>query len=129
MDYNLKLGMKYISKKIVKEEDTAAKFGSGDIYVFSTPSMVGLMENAAMNAVQSELGEKYSTVGIHLDVKHLAATPMDMEVRAEAMLKEIDGKKLVFWIEVFDEKKKIGEGYHSRFIIDKEKFMNKINMK
>lgn len=129
MEFNLKIGMEYTSEKIVKEEDTAAKFGSGDIYVFSTPMMIGLMENAAMKAVEESLGDEFSTVGIHLDVKHLAATPMGMKVKSKATLVEIDGKKLKFKVEAFDEKEKIGEGYHSRFIIEKEKFMKKINEK
>ncbi len=125
----LKLGLTYETKKIVEEADTAAKFGSGGVYVFATPMMIGIMENAAMNCVAKALPEGESTVGIHLDVSHLAATPMGMEVRAVAELIEIDGKKLKFKVEAFDEKNKIGEGTHDRFVINVEKFMSRLESK
>lgn len=125
----LKIGLVYETKKVVEEADTAAKFGSGGIYVFATPMMIGIMENAAMNCVAEALGQEESTVGIHLDVKHTAATPMGMEVRAVAELIEIDGKKLKFKVEAFDEKGKIGEGTHDRFIINVEKFMSRLEEK
>jgi len=125
-NYNLKVGMKNESRFIVEEKHTAAAYGSGTLYVFSTPAMIGLIENSALNCVDSIIGEKYSTVGIHLDVKHIAATKMGQKVRAISELIEIEGKKLIFKVEAFDEEKKIGEGYHSRYIIDFEKFMNKL---
>ncbi len=126
-NYNLEIGMIYESALIVEEKHTAFAYGSGSLYVFSTPAMIGLIENAALNCVDTEIGEKYSTVGIHLDIKHIAATKMGQKVHAIAELVEIDGKKLLFKVEAFDEEKKIGEGYHSRFIIDFEKFMEKVN--
>lgn len=116
----------YESVLIVEEKHTANAFGSGDLYVFSTPMMVALMENAAMKC--AELGG-YATVGTSLNVKHIAATPMGHTVRATAELIEIEGKKLVFRVTAFDEKEKIGEGVHERFIIDVEKFMKKVGMK
>lgn len=122
----LKIGLTFETKRIVEEADTAAKFGSGGIYVFATPMMIGIMENAAMNCVAKELEDGESTVGIHVDVKHSAATPMGMEVRAVAELIEIDGKKLRFKVEAFDEKGKIGEGTHDRFIINVDKFMKRL---
>jgi len=125
----LKVGLTFETKKIVEEADTAAKFGSGGVYVFATPMMIGIMENAAMNCVAKALGEGESTVGVHLDVKHLAATPMGMEVRAVAELVEVDGKKLRFKVEAFDEMDKIGEGTHDRFIINVDKFMKRIEAK
>lgn len=127
MDYNLKLGIKYESTITVEEKDTAAAYGSGSIFVFATPAMIGLMENAALNAADEHLPEGYSTVGTELNVKHIAATPMGMEAKAVAELIEIDGRRLVFKVEAFDEKKKIGEGIHERFIINVEKFMGKLN--
>jgi len=125
----LKVGLVFETKKIVEEADTAAKFGSGGVYVFATPMMIGIMENASMHCVADYVGEGNSTVGIHLDVKHLAATPMGMEVRAVAELIEVEGKKLRFKVEAFDEKGKIGEGTHDRFIINVEKFMSKLESK
>jgi predicted thioesterase len=126
MEFNLKEGLEGISEKIVTEDDTAAKFGSGGVYVFATPMMIGLMENAALNAVDKELPEGYSTVGIHVDIKHLAATPMGVKVTAKAVLEKIEGKKLYFKVESYDEQKKIGEGTHTRYIINKEEFLNRI---
>lgn len=127
MDYNLKLGITYESKQIVEEKNTAAAYGSGSIFVFATPAMIGLMENAALKCADEYLPEGFSTVGTELNVKHIAATPMGMEAKAVAELIEIDGRRLVFRVEAFDEDKKIGTGTHERFIIDVEKFMSKLN--
>ncbi|PLX31232.1 MAG: thioesterase [Clostridiales bacterium] len=123
MDFNLKIGMKAKMEIVVKESETAASYGSGGVRVYATPAMIGLIENTSLNAVDPFLPEGYATVGTHLDVKHLAATPVGMKVTATAELIEIDRKKLVFKVEAFDEKDKIGEGTHSRFIIEKEKFL------
>lgn len=125
----LKTGTTYETVKTVEDSDTAAQFGSGGIAVFSTPMMIGIMENAAMNCVAPGLKEGESTVGIHLDVSHLAATPVGMKVRAVAELIEIDGKKLRFRVEAFDEREKIGEGFHDRYIIAVDRFMEKIRAK
>ncbi len=123
MNFNLKTGMNAKMEIIVKESETAASYGSGGVNVYATPAMIGLIENTSLNAVDPFLPEGYATVGTHLDVKHLAATPVGMRVSARAELIEIDRKKLVFKVEAFDEKDKIGEGTHSRFIIEKKKFI------
>ncbi len=123
MKFDLKEGMMAEVEKIVSDKDTAAAFGSGEVLVFATPMMIGIMENAALKAVDKYLPKDYATVGIHLDVKHMAATPVGMKVRAVAELVEINGKKLKFKIEAYDEKEKIGEGYHSRYIINVPKFI------
>jgi predicted thioesterase len=127
MDDKLKIGLTYKSSRVVALEDTAIAVGSGSLEVFATPCMISLMENSAMMAVENLLGDESTTVGTHLDIKHLSATPIGIEVYSIATLKEIDGKKLKFWIEAYDVKGKIGEGYHSRFIVEKEKFMLRIN--
>ncbi len=119
----LELGMKAVVKKRVTENDTAKKFGSGEVLVFATPMMIGLMENAALRAVDPHLPPGFATVGTHVDVKHLAATPVGMNVRAEAELIEIKGKKLTFKITAFDELDKIGEGLHTRYIIELKPFI------
>lgn len=129
MEHTLKVGMTYESKQTVTKDKTAAAYGSGSIYVFATPAMIGLIENAALNCAEKGLSKEYSTVGIHVEVSHLAATPMNMEARAVAELTKIEGKKLTFKVEAFDEKDKIGEGTHVRYIINKNKFMQKINDK
>jgi fluoroacetyl-CoA thioesterase len=113
----------------VTDENTAIKFGSGSVTVFATPAMVGLMEKAAINAVDKLLSCGHATVGTHLDIKHLAATPLNMIVMAKAELIEINGNKLIFKVEAFDEAEKIGEGFHTRYIIELEKFLDRTNKK
>lgn len=125
----LKVGDQFTSELIVEEKHTAAAFGSGSIYVFSTPMMIGLMENASLKCAESGLPEGQSTVGTFVNVKHMAATPMNMKVKATATLIEIEGKKLLFKVEAFDEKEMIGEGTHGRYIIDAEKFLKRVNEK
>ncbi len=126
MDFGLREDMEAIVEKVVTEDDTAAKFGSGNISVYATPMMIGLMENSALKAVDDKLGEGYATVGIHVDVKHLAATPVGMKVTAKSRLVKIDGKKLYFKVEAYDQEKKIGEGTHTRYIINIDNFMKKL---
>lgn len=121
----LKPGIKGELKLKVEFEHTAAKFGSGFVEVLSTPMLVAIMEGAAKNCVQDYLPDGQTTVGTRVDIKHLAATPIGMEATAKAELIEVDGRRLVFKVEAYDEKEKIGEGSHERFIIDVEKFMKK----
>lgn len=123
MSYNLEVGMNSRVDQVVTVNETASKFGSGDVMVYATPVMIGLMENASLKAVDTHLPEGYATVGIHLDVKHLAATPIGMNVYATAELIKIEGKKLTFNIQAFDEEDKIGEGTHERYIISLEPFL------
>lgn len=129
MDNNLKIGITAQTEKIVSEDDTAVKFGSGGVRVFATPMMVALMENAALNAVDPHLGEDSATVGLSLNVKHLAATPVGMKVTAVAELISIEGKKLTFKVEAYDEQEKIGEGIHERYIIKLSKFLERAAQK
>jgi predicted thioesterase len=126
---NLKVGDTFESELIVEYKHSAAAFGSGKIEVFSTPMMIGLMENASLNCAQKGLAPHLGTVGTFVDVKHTAATPIGMKVVAKAELIEVDGKKLVFKVEAFDEVGLIGSGTHGRFVIDSEKFLAKINEK
>jgi fluoroacetyl-CoA thioesterase len=96
----------------------ASSVGSGGVGVFSTPSMIALMENAALTTVQPLLPAGQTTVGVRVDVRHLAATPPGLEVRARVELVEVDGRRLVFRVEAFDPIEKIGEGIHERMVVD-----------
>lgn len=109
----------------VTDDNTAAALGSGTLRVFSTPAMVALMEKTAWESVSAYLSEGESTVGISLDIKHLAATPVGDTVTCESELVEIDRRRLVFSLKVTDSVDVIGEGRHERFIISNEKFMAK----
>lgn len=125
----LHVGLRGEARVKVDESNTAVRFGSGSVLVFATPAMIGLMEKAALTSVDPLLGEGMATVGVELNVKHLAATPMGMDVAAVSELIEIDGKRLVFRVEAFDAKEKIGEGVHQRYIISLAKFMDRVQAK
>jgi len=114
---------------IVTEVDTAAHWGSGGLPVFSTPGLVGLMESAAVIALRGHLPLGQTTVGGHIDVHHLAATPVGMRVRTRAELIAILGRKLVFKVQAWDEVELVGEADHDRFVIDEAKFMAKVGTK
>ncbi len=114
---------------VVAQEHTALHWGSGLLPVLSTPQMVALMELAAVEAVDRKLPPGFQTVGTHLDVHHMAATPLGMRVTAWAELTAIEGRKLVFHVEAHDEAGKVGEGTHERFIIEVERFMHKAQMR
>lgn len=107
----------------VTEERTAAAMGSGTLPVFATPAMIALMENTASESVAGELEDGQGTVGTLINVKHVAATPVGVEVTCETKLVEVDRKRLVFEVKAYDAAGVIGEGTHERFIIDNEKFM------
>jgi predicted thioesterase len=106
-------------------ETLASQWESGIVDVFSTPAMIGLMEKAAENAIRPYLDPGETTVGTMVSVKHLAPTPPGMRVRAVATLKNVEGRKLLFAVEAFDELEKIGEGEHERFVVDRERFTQK----
>jgi len=110
---------------IVTEDKTAKHLGSGELAVFATPFMIALMENTAYKSVQPFLEPGQGTVGTLVNVKHLAATPVGMEVRCETKLVEIDRKRLVFEVKAWDACTLIGEGMHERFIIDNQRFREK----
>lgn len=125
----MKIGITGKAEVLVGNSNTAKTMGSGDLEVFATPAMIALMEKAATQAVKEYLPEGSSTVGTMLNVKHIAATPVGMNVAAQATLIEIYGKRLLFAVEAFDGKDKIGEGQHERFIINVDKFMSRVNGK
>jgi len=114
---------------LVREENTARHLGSGNVAVLATPEMIRLMERAAVAAVDHLLPEGQRTVGVAVDVRHLAATPVGMKVRAQAELVAVDGRKLTFRVEAFDEVEKIGKGEHKRVIVDLERFERRIEAK
>ena len=117
---------------IVTEENTAKAVGSGGLEVFATPALIALAEKTAFQSVAEHLEEEQSTVGTHIDIKHIAATPVGMKVTCETELIEVDSenpRRLVFSVNIYDEVEKIAEGTHERFIIYSERFQNKANGK
>ncbi len=128
-EFELKNGMVGEARARVTEDNTAVKFGSGKVNVFGTPAMVALMEEASIKAVDSQLPGQYVTVGTDLKVRHMAATPIGMYVTASAKLVNIDGRKLTFKVEAFDEKEKVGQGDHFRYIVELDKFIDRAESK
>lgn len=125
----MEIGIKGNQQIVVTEELTAAHIGSGLVSVFATPMMIALMENTCATSVAPHLEEGQGTVGTHVDVSHCSATPVGMKVTCESELVEVDRRRLVFKVAVYDERGLIGEGRHERFIIDSAKFQAKIDAK
>jgi len=121
----IEIGLKGFQSVIVGETNTALAIGSGELPVFATPAMIALMETTASTSVKPFLPDDSSTVGTVVNIQHVSATPVGMNVNCESELIEIDRKRLVFKLSVFDECGLIGEGTHERFIINKEMFLNK----
>ncbi len=126
MNSELTPGLSHTSTAIVVQHLTAKAIGSGDLPVLATPAMISLMENASMLAVAPHLAENETTVGGYMECSHLAPTGMGDEVEAEAILVKIEGKALHFDIIARAGDKKIGEGHHIRYIVDRERFLSKI---
>ena len=120
---------KYTVEIVVDESNTALAVGSGSLKVFATPMMIALMENAAAACIADDLGEGNTSVGTAISVSHVAATPMGMKVKATAELVAVEGRKYDFKVTADDERGLIGEGTHSRFAVNGEKFTNKTYQK
>ena len=123
------VGMKGETSMLVEREDTAAAVGSGLLLVFSTPCMVALMEGAACEAIAEAVPEEKTSVGIELNIAHIAATPVGMEVRAEAEVTAVEKNIITFRVEAFDESGKIGEGTHKRAVVTAQRFLDKVYAK
>lgn len=109
----------------VTSANTAIALGSGDVPVFATPALAGLMEAAAVDALLDALDAEQTTVGVQLELQHLAATPLGMTVRAEARLMTVEGRSLTFRVSATDEVEQIGVGMHQRVIVDRDRFMSR----
>ena len=125
----LELGIKGHSELTVTHEVTAAALGSGTQEVLATPYMIAMMEGSALRSVRPYLEDGQDTVGTLVNVKHLSATPVGADVRAESELVELDRRRLTFAVRAWCGDELIGEGVHERFIIDVAKFMEKCNLK
>ena len=122
----LAVGLRGRSTLRVTPQHTAGAWGSGDVPVYGTPSLVAFLETAAVNAVAGKLGPGETTVGTWIEVSHLAATPVGAEVSAEAELVGVEGRKLAFTIVAHDDRNKIGECRHHRMIVSRERFLAKV---
>ena len=125
----LETGIKNKITITVTDDKTAKVMGSGILDVFATPAMVALMEQTAAESVQPHLDEGVTSVGTKINVEHLSADPVGIEVSCESELVEIDNRKLCFNITAYDKHGVIGKAYHERFLIKSESFMTKTNAK
>ena len=121
----LKTGLLGQAETIVTDSNTAEAIGSGALPVFSTPHMIALMETASMDAIAQCLEDGQGSVGVRIDVAHLAATPMGMTVRAESTLTKVEGRMLSFEVKAWAGDELIGEGTHQRCIVFNGRFMEK----
>ena len=123
------IGMKGEAFTEVERADTAKEVGSGDLLVYATPCMVALMEGAACEAIADALKETETTVGTMLNIEHTSATPVGLEVRAEAVVINVEGKVITFEVAAYDEIGEIGRGLHKRVIVNSQRFLDKAYMK
>jgi fluoroacetyl-CoA thioesterase len=114
---------------VVGEEHTAPRIGSGRVRVLATPVMINLMEAAALDAVENLIPAGHQSLGTRLEVRHIAATPVGMRVRATARLLAVDGRTLEFRVEAHDEKDLIGDGTHTRLVVNVERFDQRVQAK
>lgn len=126
VEFKLEKGLKGVAQMVVNPDNMAEKFSRPMPPSFATPMLVSLMDNAAIEAVKKELPPGYITVATSITIKHLAPTPEGMTVTAQAELIDVYKNRLIFAVSAFDEVEKIGEGQVERFIIDLEKFSQKV---
>lgn len=119
------IGLKGEARTMAEREDTALEVGSGSLLVYATPCMVALMEGAACEAIAACLPEEKTSVGTFLEISHLSATPVGMEVWAEAEVTAVEGSIVTFQVTAYDEAGKIGEGTHKRAVITTQRFLDK----
>ena len=122
-------GLAGSAELVVGEEHTAPSIGSGKVRVLATPVMINLIEAAALAAVEHLLPEGYQSLGTHLDVRHIAATPVGMKIKAVAEVTRVDGRNISFAVNVKDEIELIGDGVHERVIVNVAKFDQRVQKK
>ena len=125
----VKAGLKGRADLVVGEEHTAASVGSGAIHVLGTPVMINLMEAAALDAAEHLMPKGHQSLGIHVDISHVAATPIGMKVHAMAEVTAVEGNRIRFRVEAHDEAEMIGEGTHERVVVNVERFDKRVQKK
>ncbi len=129
MEQNLEIGLTLIRNYLIKSEHAAKHVGTGDVEVLSTPAMITFMEKTAKQCVESKLPEGDITVGTSVDVIHLSPAPIGETLKVTAQLTEISSRRLTFKVEAVWRNEVIGKGQHGRFIVDKEKFLRRLEEK
>jgi fluoroacetyl-CoA thioesterase len=122
-------GMKEEITFQVGEEQTAVHVGSGGLKVLATPIMIAYMERASRDLLGKVLPQGYSSVGVHVDVRHLAPTPLGGHVEVTCEVLGVDGRRVLFDVKAYDEEEKVGEGRHERVVIGVERFLQRVEAK
>jgi fluoroacetyl-CoA thioesterase len=117
------------AEMVVGPEHTAPRVGSGRVHVLATPVMINLMEAAALDAIERLLPPGHQSLGTHLNVGHYAATPVGMGLRASAVVTKIEGRTIEFRVEAFDDKERVGDGTHTRVVVNVERFDQRVQRK
>ncbi len=125
----LRTGLSGTAELLVGEEHTAPRIGSGKVHVLATPVMINLFEAAALAAIEHLLPPGYQSLGTHLDVRHIAATPVGMRVRATAEVTNVEGRTITFKVSASDQTELIGEGIHERVVVNVAKFDQRVQRK
>lgn len=128
-DNPIEVGLTSEQTFVVEERFTAGHVGSGSLRVLATPSMIGFMERVATGLLQPRLPPGASSVGIHVDVHHLAATPVGGKVRVIAEVSGVEGRRVDFKVEAWDEVELVGQGAHQRVVIDVARFLKRLESK
>lgn len=123
------VGLRGEAAVTVDQHNTALAMGSGNVPAFATPALVALVERAAVNALRRHLDEGDDSVGVAVNIRHLAPTPVGKRVRAEAEVTAVEGRRVTFVVRAFDATDKVGEGTHQRVIVNREDFMWKMATK
>jgi fluoroacetyl-CoA thioesterase len=125
VEEGLKEGLEQTEEVSVRDEELATHVGSGTVEVYATPAMIALMEKTSWKLVQTHLTEGFTTVGTEVHVEHLRATPPGMKVKCSSVLEKVEGKRLFFSVDAWDERGKIGTGSHTRYIVETRRFLEK----
>lgn len=122
----VEVGMRTRWQRTVDGEMTADRWGNKGVSVLATPTLVGLLEMTCVRAIQDQLEPGWSTVGTHIDLRHLKATPVGDTLTLEAEVTEVDGRRVTFKIRAEDTGGVAGEGIHERVLIDLERFLQRV---
>ena len=122
-------GIKKETTFVVEEQYTASHVGSGSLRVLATPSMIAFMERTASALLEELLPEGHSSVGVHVDIRHIAVTPMGGNVKVVSEVLDVSGRLVDFRVQAWDSEEKIGEGYHQRAVIEVERFLKRVQAK
>jgi fluoroacetyl-CoA thioesterase len=122
-------GLSCMAELVVAPEQTAPRVGSGRVAVLATPVLINLIEAAALAAVEHLLPAGYQSLGIHLDVRHFAATPVGLRVTARAEVTAVEGRTITFRVEAHDEREPVAEGTHQRVVVNVARFDQRVQRK